>query len=96
MGICTSKDCALSYTGHNGIVLVGLVRTLRTSHDEDFEPNAVTIERLAELAPQFYQDGPLCEACGLGLAIQPGPNQVQEVNDLLRNIELLQMHGVLS
>ena len=95
MAICRNVNCPLSYHEHDGIVLVGLVRALRVSHNANRAPAPAIIERLRELAPRFYQAGPLWADCGQGMAIQPGPAESQEVNDLLQSFELLQMNGAL-
>ena len=96
MAICKNQNCERAYQKHDGIVLVDLVRILRAIHAASRVPDPVIIQRLTELAPRIYQAGPLCAGCGQGgMATLSGPAEPQEVADLLQNIELLQMHGVV-
>jgi hypothetical protein len=95
MAICGNENCVRSYQKHDGIVLVDLVRILRAIHDASREPDPVIIQRLTELAPGIYQAGTHCAGCNQPMATLPGAGQAQEVNDLLQNTDLLQMHGIL-
>lgn len=94
MAICKNPNCQRAYQSHDGIVVVDLVRVLRANHDANTVPAPANIQGLTQLAPQIYQTGPHCGSCGQPMAMLPGPAEGQEVNDLLQNIELLQMHGV--
>lgn len=96
MAICKKAGCPLSHQHHDGKVLVDLVRVLRANNDEGRAPDATTIKRLKQLAPRFYQPGPFCVGWREKMAMLPGAGEAPEVNDLLRNIELLQMHGAFS
>lgn len=94
MPICRNAACPQAYQNHNGIIVVELVRGLRANHDANTMPAPANIQQLTQRAPQIYQVGPLCGSCGQPMAMLPGPGETQEVNDLLQNVELLQMHGV--
>ncbi len=98
MAICKNPNCERSYRKHDGIVVVELVRLLRSIHDASRVPDPIIIQRLTELAPRIYQAGaPPCAGCGQlnDLAHHTGPDEPLEVNILLQNIELLQDHGIL-
>ena len=94
MAICRNPQCQRAYQSHNGIVVVDLVRVLQVNHAANTVPAPAGIQQLTQLAPQIYQVGPHCGSCGQPMAMLPGPGETQEVNDLLQNVELLQMHGV--
>ena len=97
MFICTNAECPRSYLSEDGQMVVNLVQALRTMHDANAKVTAPLA--LKERAPLIYQNGePPCAGCGQveGLIHHTGPDQPGGVNTLLQNIELLQIHGVLS
>lgn len=94
MAICRNQNCDRSYRQHDGIVVVDLVRILRAIHDAPRVPDPIIIQRLTELAPRIYQAGPLCAGCGQGMANVIAATESAEVNDLLRNTEVLNGYGV--
>ena len=98
MFICKNANCSRSYSHHQGRALVGMVRTLRTAHDENREQSAAVLDVLRERASHVYQMGqPPCAECGgLDLAFHTGPEQPGDINVFLENAALLQhIYGVL-
>ena len=96
MPICRNAACPLSYQSNEGRVLVGMVRTLQASHNENRVPAPAIIERLRQLVSRIYQVGPFCAGCeAQDMAFHTGPIEPLELNDLLQNIELLRLYGAL-
>lgn len=73
-----------------------MVRTLRAGHDQNRKPDGRAIEILEGRAREIYQAGdpPCAGRGGLDLTFLPGPNEPEEVNALLENVELLEIHSV--
>jgi hypothetical protein len=95
--VCKNAVCPLSYRSHDGRVLLQLIRTLEENHSQDRTPAPAVITRLRELVPKICQAGAFCSVgdCGRQLAKLPGPNEPDEVNCILSNIELLNVYGVM-
>jgi len=94
MFVCKNPDCPSSYQSADGTIVVNLVGQLHKNGQLD----APLTGRLRERALRIYQNGHgPCAGCLKFdcLAHHTGPEEPDEVNTLLDNIELLHIHGIL-
>ena len=93
--VCKNADCSLFYQSHDGRVLRSLIQTLATNDSAHVTLAPEIITRLRELAQRIYQSGPHCSVCGRQMVRHTRPEEPEEVNYFLSNIELLMNYGVL-